>query len=217
MNKVLVFTNADRWYDLCNRFNVDEYEWNERFHNISNDLIYKCGINSNHLAVLEKTPDISLPDEGVYLVYDSINNDILSTLLNQCKQDNLYVLTHNTGVGVDTINRFDLYCTVLKGAHDGLSKHFYEKVFKILSDEKTDKTNRIIHSVFLSKIKDDFLFGCTIANNHSKSFDHACHTLQNIPHLGNIMNDFMVLYQNSHGSSEFEAKWKEIRDVLDTL
>lgn len=217
MNKVLLFTNAERWYDLCPRFNVDEVEWNQRLQNIENDIIFRCGVNSDNIAILETLPNMSMSSEGVYLVYDSININKLSTLLNQCKQDNLYILTHNTGVGADIIKPFNLYCTVLKGAHDGLSKHFYEKAFKILSDDKPDKTNRIIQSVFLHHAAYDFLLGCMAPNNNSKPFIHSCHTLRNTPCLTNIMDSFMALYQNSFGSPEFENKWKELRDVINEL
>ena len=217
MNKVLLFTNAERWYDLCPRFNVDEVEWNQRFQNIEKDIIYRSSVNSDNIAILETLPNMSMYSDGVYLVYDSININTLSTLLNQCKQDNLYILTHNTGVGADIINTFDLYCTVLKGAHDGLSKHFYEKAFKILSDDKPDKTNRIIQYVFFHDAAKVFLLGCMVPNNYSKPFIHSCHTLRNTPCLTNIMDDFLVLYKNNHSSPEFENKWKELRDIINEL
>lgn len=216
MNIVLIFTNASRWNDLKDQFDVDEIGWNKTYKNIKDDKAFRCCVNTNNIASLQTLPDMSISDEGVYLIYDQIDKDSLSALLKQCNNDCLYILIHN-GVDLNKINACDIHYTFRKGSHDGLPEHHYYNVFDILSDDKPDKTNRIIKTIFFKKAKEDFIHGCLTPNNNSKAFVNAHLTFQNVSCLTNILNDFMYLYRNHHGTPEFENKCLEINTVLNKL
>lgn len=216
MNKVLVFTNYPRWAELQhNNFDTDDVEWNDKYKNIQNDKVLKCGVNKQNVAMLLPAHDLSIDNEGVYLVYDEIDDNSLKFILNQCSNDELFVLYHRGDELRNRITQFGVYCTMVRGYHDSAS--CYYDVFNILTDDRPNKTERIIHLVFLPKIKEDFLLGCMTPNNNEEVFVHACNILRNLPYLNNLMEEFLVLYQSNHGTPEFQNKWIEIRDALNTL
>ena len=159
--------------------------------------------------------DLSIDNEGVYLVYDEIDDNSLKFILNQCSNDELFVLYHKGDELRNRISKFGVYCKMVRGYHDSAS--CYYDVFDILTDDNPNKTERIIHLVFLPKIKEDFLLGCMTPNNNEDVFVHACNILRNLPYLNNLMEEFLVLYQSNHGTPEFQNKWIEIRDALNTL
>lgn len=139
MNKVLVFTNAERWNEFnSNLFHYDEPEWDDRIQNIENDMVYKCIVDTRNKAILQPTDDIS--GEGVYLVYDEIDAETLKNMLLTCKNDIIYMLYHSNGINPSDIKGLDL--NWVKGSHTPNS--YYNAVFRFLIDEKPDKTERII-------------------------------------------------------------------------
>ena len=215
MNKVLVFTNYSRWFELKHNFDIDDVEWNNKYKNIQNDKVLKCGVNKQNMAMLLPVQDLLIDNEGVYLVYDEIDDNSLGFILNQCSNDDLFVLYHKSDELRIRITQFGIYCKMVRGYHDSAS--YYYDVFDILTDNKPNKTERIIRLVFLPKVKADFLLGCMTPDNNSESFVHACNILRNIPCLSNPMNDFLVLYKNNYGSPQFKNKWEEIRNALNTL
>lgn len=217
MNKILVFTNAYRWNEMCDCFNVDETRWNAVFQNIENDKIYKCCLDANYTNILEPLSEISISEEGIYLVYDNIDNDLIKSLLNQCTKDNVYVLVHTHGVNINQIKEADFSgrCMVLQGMHDPTS--YYYNVFDILTDNIPDKTCRIISTVFkpIEQAKRSFLYGCITPKNESKEFIKAYEILHSC--LGKEVEDFMTFYMQCNSLSEYKNELKKLRDKIEKL
>lgn len=209
MNKVLVFTNAYRWNELSSCFEgIDEFLWDKPFQDIENSKLFKCGVNENNTAILQTTNDYLIPDEGVYLVYDSIDNDLLGNIISQCKDDNLFILVHTRGISKEQIDSFGVNCIKQQGMHDSTS--YYYDVFEILTDKKPDKTSRIIKVVFMDTVKKNFLSGCSIPHNNNDQFRLAYNILRKQPGLENDMEEFMSVYEQCDN-------WSAYREHLNKL
>lgn len=149
MNKVLVFTNPQRWNQLKAQFDVDNSLWNARYKTIAEKLVLKYGIKDG-TAVLEELPKLAFEEEGIYFVYDKINERELKQILLQCNNDDVFVLLHSEGV---TGNVFGPNVQVLYGNHDTEDRHYYYPLFDLLTrveagDTEADKIICIINKIF---------------------------------------------------------------------
>ena len=149
MNKVLVFTNAQRWNQLKAEFDVDDVLWNAKYNTIADKLLLKYSID-NGTAVLHELSKITIEQEGIYFVYDKINERELKQILLQCNNDDVFVLLHSEGV---TGNVFGPNVQVLYGNHDTEDMHYYYPLFDLLTrveagDTEADKIICIINKIF---------------------------------------------------------------------
>lgn len=216
MNKVLVFTYAEGWNDLSVLFmsKFDDKEWDDRYQTIENDLVYKCGVNDSNLAILQPVNNLSISDDGVYLVYDSIDDNTLQNLLNQCKNDNLYILIHSHGVNRSNISNLEIKCKVFEGAH--VSTDYYYGVFKVLTDDKPYKTKRIIKLLLNDQIS-AFLHGCMTPHNTSGKFCTAYNILLEEPCLNKYIEEFMTLYNHSDSFNDYKTQLAALRDKIEEV
>ena len=79
MNKLLVFTNAERWNQIKGEFFVDETRWDIPYNSIAKTQVLKYGI-LNGIAILKPVSNLSIKEAGVYFVYDLISESVLKQL-----------------------------------------------------------------------------------------------------------------------------------------
>lgn len=144
MDKVLVFTNAEKWenlQDVPDRVNWDNFPED-------NQPVMECVVNSNN--EVELCPVTELADAAIYLVYDDINMKQLKPLLDNCTQDKLYVLIHNHGHQMEDFGPWLQQCMIKikRGKHENFPKDLYLPAFEIITDSEGNKLERIIDKVF---------------------------------------------------------------------
>ena len=158
MNKVLVFTNPQRWNQLKAQFDVDNSLWNARYKTIAEKLVLKYGIKDG-TAALEEMPKLAIEEEGIYFVYDKIEETKLKQLLGQCADDEVFALIHTSGIRK---SGFGDGVIVLQGNHDTEDDHYFYPLFVLLTsveedDAITTKVNHIIDELFLGEVIDKFV------------------------------------------------------------
>lgn len=220
MNKVLVFTNALKWDDLEPMFHVDDTLWNAKYYTIDENLVLKYGIN-NGVAILETLPELSIDKEGVYFVYDQIDEARLKQILDQCVNDEVFVLLHSSGVQKSSLNQDFI---VLRGNHDTdtdpdiVKTSYYYPLLKLLTkievgDTVTTKMNRIIDSVFLDEVKSRFVKEFSTPNKIiGQSVTYRI--LHQIDRFKKPMEDFRKNYETSKTREEYVEDLIRLQEVL---
>lgn len=144
MDKVLVFTSEEKWEnlqdDIQERVNWDIFP-NEK------QPITECVVNSNN--EVELSPVKELAHAGIYLVYDSVNMQQLKALLDNCPNDNLYILIHNHGRKMEDFSPWKQQCMIKMGKHENHPQNLYLPAFDIITDADGNKLERIIKRIFM--------------------------------------------------------------------
>ena len=219
--KVLVFTQKGKWNNIDDKIlnRVTLADWDEKYPNEDNPIV-KCGFSGAAFLIpvaLDKFSD----EEGVFLVYDSINSQDFHTLEQQCSGDMVYVLTHSTGTCQQSkfIN-WQPKPFVLSGKHTNSDKDYYYPLFDILTDNADNKPNRIIDTIFkphdvLENVL-QFLHGCLVPNNSDDSFKSSYNKLLANNDMQEIVKDFFVntYSQPRIDESAYQEKLSQLRDTL---
>lgn len=215
MNKLLVFTNAERWNQLKGEFDVDNALWNARYNAIAQDQILEYGIDKG-VAVLNVANGFSTGN-GIYFVYDAIGASKLKMLLESCTNDNLYVLVHTKGVRKEALGQ---NVRVLKGNHDTLDNHYYFPMFDILTkvkegDTVEKKMDQVIQGVFknLYNAVLEFLSECSVPNKNL-SESNAYNRLLQEAGLRDTLEQFKQVYDSSKRLEDYQNRLMELRDRL---
>ena len=151
--KVLVFTQKGKWINLVEldkRMKDKKEKWIKKYPN-KDKLIAKFGFSNDIGAYLDEI-DLNCisNEEGVFLVYDNIDNKSFETLRKQCNGDKVYVLTHTTGTCQrSSFNDWNMNPFVLSGSHTNEKTDFYNPFFDILTDKDGDKMERILNTIFM--------------------------------------------------------------------
>ena len=148
--KVLVLTQKGKWtnnIDDSITQRVEESDWDEKYPD-STSPIAKCGFLDK--AFLDPVDLNRLSDEeGVFLVYDSIDMDRFEELKQQCEGDEVFVLAHTSGTCLpNSFNNWHEKTFVLSGSHTNSEEGRYYPLFDILTDSEGDKLPRIINTIF---------------------------------------------------------------------
>ncbi len=145
MDKVLVFTNKDSW-GCISRGIRNRVKW-ASFPDVSNPVWYVDYQNGE--VLLKEVTDLS--EEGVYLVYDTIDLQQLKQLFDKYPQDHLYVLIHSKGRKKADLEPWkETYCLEIReGLHVFSSAKFYTPLFDIVTDADGNKLERIIKRIFM--------------------------------------------------------------------
>lgn len=214
MNKVLVFTNVERWYDLDSEFDVDNALWNAKYDTIEKELVLKYGIRDG-IAVLTELPMLSFEEEGVYFVYDRIDETKLKQLLSQCADDEVFALIHNTGVKK---NSFGDDVIVLQGNHDSEPDHRYIRLFNLLTKVEEDdtiatKVNCIIDKIFLVEVINKFVSEFSEPNkNIGQSARYRI--LSKMDKYKEALENFRKKYESCRVREEYIEDLIQLRDML---
>ena len=145
MSIVLIFTSFASWRGIGPRIRDRVPSWDLSYYPNSDYPVKKCEFLPNEPAEL-KDPDEDLAclTDGVYLVYDKIDNPRFSKLLDLTEKNESYVLVHRHGNHHENdIPSMGKRITV-SGIHTSGIKYFYTPVFNILTDGNGNEQERIV-------------------------------------------------------------------------
>ena len=205
MNIVLVFTNNYSWQGISELV-TGRVDWDDSYTNSTNPLTF-CTTN----RTLQSVDNIS--EEGVYLVYDDIDANRLRLILDQHSDDVFFILTHSQPKPI-VFNDWNKQSVVISGMHDNEDNHVYYPLFKILTDDKPDKTNRIIKNVFIETVKANFKNGCKYPKNNSDQFALALKILREQPVLKGAVDEFMSVYEQSDSFGAYKEHFEKLKRDL---
>lgn len=203
MNKILVFTNPIRWNQLKNEFDVDKTLWNAQYNTIVEKLVLKYDIVDGK-AVLKNLPELSVKEEGIYFVYDQIDEAHLKNILGQCVNDEVFVLVHTSGVKMNSLGHNII---AIQGNHDTEDEHYYYPLFDILTtiekgDTVSTKVKRVIDSLFLTETSLKFVKEFSVPNNKMDQ-STTYRILQQVDRYKKPLEDFRKQYETSKTREEY--------------
>lgn len=144
MDKVLVFTNEEKWENLQDDIQ-ERVSW-KIFPGVKQPVM-ECVVNSNNEVELCAVTELA--HDGIYLVYDSINMQQLKSLLDNCPDDNIYILIHNHGRKMEDFSLWKQQCMIKMGKHENHPQNLYLPAFDIITDNDGHKLERIIKRIFM--------------------------------------------------------------------
>ena len=203
MNKILVFTNPIRWNQLKHEFEVDKTLWNAQYNTIVEKLVLKYDIVDGK-AVLKNLPELSVKEEGIYFVYDQIDEAHLKNILGQCVNDEVFVLVHTSGVKMNSLGHNII---AIQGNHDTEDEHYYYPLFDILTtiekgDTVSTKVKRVIDSLFLTETSLKFVKEFSVPNNKMDQ-STTYRILQQVDRYKKPLEDFRKQYETSKTREEY--------------
>lgn len=215
MNKLLVFTNAERWNQIKGEFFVDETRWDIPYNSIAKTQVLKYGI-LNGIAILKPVSNLSIKEAGVYFVYDLISESVLKQLQEQCASDNLYVLVHTTR-GI-TCSDWAKGVHVLEGSHDTSDEHYYYPLFGKLTSVKDSDTEagifgEVIELLFepLQEAILSFVNECLVPQRNLDE-SNAYGILYQKEELREELDEFRKKYESSKNLEEYKEDLERLRD-----
>ena len=210
MDKVLVFTNEEKWENLQDDIQ-ERVSW-KIFPGVKQPVM-ECVLNSNNEVELCAVTE--LVHAGIYLVYDSINMQQLKPLLDNCPQDNLYILIHNHGCKMEDFCPWEQQCLIKKGKHENYNSELYLPAFDIITDNDGHKLERIIKRIFMP-IKEaalELLSECLepkINLEESNAYLTLCQKEELRPEL----EAFKMKYDASENYGDYKEDLARLRNIL---
>ena len=180
MTKLLIFTNADSLSNL-----------EEDFHAVLREHAFPTKkrpvvlVKEDHAGVSIGFVD-DFKNEGLYLIYDKIDERALELLSDQCKDDDVYALVHTYPVWKDRIREIAGNERFREGNHIPGNQYYYYPVFECLTDSGTDKIERIRDLLRLSEAErvrraiQKFIIGCNTPYNDAPLFLQVYEELRSI-------------------------------------
>lgn len=209
MDKVLVFTNEEKWenlQDIPERVNWDMFPEEKQ-------PVMECVVNPNNEVKLCAVTELT--HAGIYLVYDSIDMQQLKPLLDNCSNDNLYILIHTHGRKTEEFGPWQQHCMVKKGKHENFASDLYLPVFDIITDSEGEKTERIIKSIFMTYEEAvlELLNECRCPNrnlDNSQAFLALCQKAE----VKKELEEFKKVYKSCKCYSEYQMDLEQLRKLL---
>lgn len=215
--KILVFTRFEQWnnFDILPG-RVEEANWDDNYPDKDNNiLIVKCVFLEDSKKVFLVPIDLNKfsNEEGVFLVYDSMDQNSFKTLEKQCEGDVVYVLTHSSGIWKQ--NGFSNWKVCpLSGTHNNRNEDVYYPLFDILTDDKGDKMNRIVNTIFKPRILKDtfyhFMLGCGVPKNQDPQLQQAYQSLLEIDELKDEVEKFYDHYKDCDREEDYKKAFREL-------
>lgn len=223
MTKILIFTNADSLSNL-----------EEDFHTALKEHAFPTKKRSVVL-VKEDNTGVSIgfvddfKNEGLYLIYDKIDESTLELLSAQCKDDVVYALVHTYPVWKNRIREITGNDRFREGNHIPGDQHYYYPVFDCITDSETNKIDRICNLLRYSeeeKIRraiQKFVIGCNTPYNDAPLFVEAYEKLCSIEDVKERVESFYNdTYPNkdkkgetpTRSLSDYTAELTSLRDFL---
>ena len=147
MSKILIFTNKDSMESISILRDSAKKAWGDDFACFPEDdkPIYRCDFSPEGPAKL--TPETSCEKEGVYLIFDLIDETSAKALAEPCSEGEVLVLYHSH-TKPDVVETFANLANpnrlLLKGQHEETHPElFYYPIFSTLLDEEGNKYSRI--------------------------------------------------------------------------
>lgn len=224
--KVLVFTNRDTWKrNINSNPDLRTTNWNNNYPDPTH-CIKECDFSKSETDLEDVIPDDAnnyANKDGIYLIFDSIDDNNFNQLKKMCANNELYVLTHSSGRTV-TQDDFSAATTalILPGTHNNEPEDHYYPIFKILKDTEGDKLNRIINEVFKTQLELEtvllFLHGC-LGDSRNNDFDKSYQKLHSIPSIQGSVTDFYNKYfaADSYNGQKGGSKTADLAALRDEL
>lgn len=210
MDKVLVFTSEEKWGNLQD--NIQERVSWDIYPN-EKQPITECVVNSN--KKVELCPVKELAHAGIYLVYDSINMLQLKPLLDNCPNDNIYILIHNLGRKEEDFAPWKDHCYILKGKHENYAEELYLPVFEIITDDEGDKLQRIVKSIFMpiEEAVTELLHECHVPQKNLAE-SNSYRILYRKEEFKKDLDEFKKKYEASDSFDEYKEDLGKLRDLV---
>ena len=214
--KVLIFTNATRWETLSFALKLDlelvDPNWKSNYPNTSTDVSeFEF---TNNMATLNQVDLTEITDkEGIFLVYDQLNQTKFNLLKSSCSNDILYVLAHKNG-SYHKSNFAAWNCQNVKEGSHMLSDDYYPVIFRVLTDENANKMDCIIKKVFKPSLELvlRYLHNCLVPTYNPQLRDtQAQLILQDLPANGTARSALDNYVKTQQPSNE---QLKTLRDEL---
>ena len=214
MNKVLVFTNKDSWGGISRSIR-NRVKWNDSYPDGNMSVRYVDYQNGE--STLKGVSELS--EEGVYLVYDKIDRQLLKQLLDGCEHDSLYVLIHSNG-DYNKKEVFDpwqnvCHIEIKEGLHVFSSAKYYTPLFDILTDAEGNKLERSIKRIFmpLKEAALELLNECLVPKRNLDE-SNAYGILYQKEELRKELDEFRKKYDASSNLKDYEADLERLRDLV---
>lgn len=195
MKRVLIFTDVDSWdpIDLGDYSDVKDL-WDPMY---PDDLrkVVMFDLSGTGPASLVSVDDCL--QEGVYLMYDEMDEVSFHNLTDSCTGEDTFVLVHTSGLWIKETIPAHLQKNCLEGKHINRDDSFlYCPVFRKLADESGNKMERVLDFLVREQLRKAchlFLSGCMKPYNGDKDFLAAKDRLVADPRFGTLVHDF---YEN---------------------
>lgn len=212
MNKALVFTNKESWVNISRKIR-NRVKWNDSYPDGNMPVRYVDYQNGE--VTLKGVAELS--EEGVYLVYDMIDMQLLKQLLDGCEHDNLYVLIHTKGnyKKKEDFDQWQNVChfEIKKGLH--ASTPYYTPLFDILTDAEGNKLERSIKRIFmpLKEAALELLNECLVPKRNLDE-SNAYGILYQKEELRKELDEFRKKYDASSNLNDYKADLERLRDLV---
>ena len=221
MSVVLIFTCYSSWIGIGSKIR-NRAAWDSSSYPNADHPVKKCEFHSGQSAAL-KDPDEDLAclKDGVYLVYDKIENKLFSQLLDQTEKRESYVLVHEHGDHREKEIPSSGKRITISGIHGPGTKYFYTPVFKILTDGNGNEQERII-TLFNPPLEAvlRFLNECLKPNNTNpqleESFKKILSDAENDKDetVCKALTEFYEKYNGKTVLEDYEEDLIQIRELL---
>ena len=224
MSKILIFTNWDSWLKIADV--IKGTKWVEDSYPDGDHPIVRCECETKEPAKLSFAENCK--EEGVYLIFDEIDESTFGLLKDQCKTGEVIILKHDhtpieiTSVFSDLRNKVNPTIIIKENArHEKQEQYLYRPVFETLNsadDNKIDLILKRLRPTDKEKLKETvlrFLMGSLKPNNTEKSFLTAYKDLCGQTSIG---NDVKMFYEKSYKEkkslNEYKDELTKLRDKL---
>lgn len=144
MSRVLIFTNLKRWTGIdYGELSPVKTEWRGLIPNSTNSVV-ECVLREDASAQLRLVEDCSIHD-GIYLLYDKMDKSLFDKLMEQCPEEDTFILVHTSGDWTMDKIPSRLLPNCKEGLHENTDDHWlYRPIYLTLADNQGDKMQRVL-------------------------------------------------------------------------
>lgn len=216
MSIVLIFTNPKRW----NEIDFGDYlpvkqAWKDLIPNAERTVV-ECVLREGGSAKLEDMKDRPPHDDGIYLVYDRMDQSLFDKLMEKCPVADTFILVHTGGKW--TIDKMPP-CRLpncKQGLHENTDSYLYHPICLILADDQGNKMQRVLEvlggdpKAVWKAAAQEFMSGCMYPYYDSPWFLAAKDRLMDNPDTRELVRKFYEeIYPNEKRRNEEPKKNRE--------
>lgn len=190
MKRILVFTNYDKAVSLNKRATR---KLGEYFPDKNSPITF---VSESVDEIVYKHSD-SFQEEGIYLIFDRINDSMFDELLLLCSGKETYALTHDLPERKEELKSLIGQERIREGHHTPGVDNYYSSVFEIITDDKGDKTKRLadlLKQSNVERIRDAihvFYDGCWNKKVDTEEFRKACQYLLSFDDIKSGVKEYL--------------------------
>lgn len=215
MSIVLIFTNFDSWRPI----HPSPSTFNDWSDNYPDELspIKKCVFHKDGPATLETAT--SCEEDGVYLVYDKIDDSSFADLKKLTLEKESFVLVHYNGAYHEEDIPTQGKRTTKYGLHNDDVQWSYYPIFEILTDGKGNEQERIV-TLFNPPLEAvlRFLNECLKPGNTNPLLEELYQKIlsdaKKEENVCKAVTEFYKKYKEKKELEDYEDDLTQIRDIL---